>query len=48
MIHIEFQIIGVSMVLSTSGSPAIENHSPAQVLRYDLETADMPNSYKFS
>ncbi|XP_013177828.1 PREDICTED: endocuticle structural glycoprotein ABD-5-like [Papilio xuthus] len=41
-------IIGISMALSTSGSPAIENHSPAQVLRYDLETANMPNSYKFS
>lgn len=43
-----FQVIGVSaLVESLSASPAIDNQPRPQVLRYDLDTGNMPNSYKY-
>ncbi|XP_068630777.1 endocuticle structural glycoprotein ABD-5-like [Battus philenor] len=43
------QIVGVSVLITMCGSsPVIESQPRPQVLRYDLETANMPNSYKFS
>ncbi|CAH2075259.1 unnamed protein product, partial [Iphiclides podalirius] len=39
----------VSMLIATSVcSPMIDRQLRPQVIRYDLETDNMPNSYKFS
>ncbi|XP_034824325.2 uncharacterized protein [Maniola hyperantus] len=41
-------VIGMSALVETLGaSPAIESQPSPQVLRYDLDTANMPNSYKY-
>lgn len=43
-----FQVIGVSAMVEILGaSPAIENQPRPQVIRYDLDTGNMPNSYKY-
>ncbi|XP_023950146.1 uncharacterized protein LOC112054552 [Bicyclus anynana] len=41
-------VIGLSALIEILGaSPAIESEARPQVLRYDLDTANMPNSYKY-
>ncbi|CAK1604161.1 unnamed protein product [Parnassius mnemosyne] len=42
-------IVSVLLLTSTSlSSPAVEGQPRPQDIRYDMEMANMPNSYKFS
>ncbi|XP_072941020.1 uncharacterized protein [Epargyreus clarus] len=41
-------VLGLSLLVNTYGaSPAIESKPRPQVVRYEMDTANMPNSYKF-
>ncbi|CAH0727788.1 unnamed protein product, partial [Brenthis ino] len=41
-------VMGVSALVEILGaSPSIESQSRHQVLNYEMETSNMPNSYKF-
>ncbi|CAD0198323.1 unnamed protein product [Chrysodeixis includens] len=40
-------VISALLMQMLGASPAVDNQSRAQILRYDIETANLPNSYKF-
>ncbi|CAG4937528.1 uncharacterized protein LOC123692313 [Colias croceus] len=42
-----FLIIGLCLLATARCTPYIDNQTRPQVLNYEMETANMPNSYKF-
>lgn len=44
-----FQVLAVSMLVPMlEAIPYVNSQPSAQVLRYDLDTTNLPNSYRFS
>lgn len=42
-----FQIVAAMLVPIFAASPVIDGQAKPQVLRYEMDTAGMPNSYNF-
>lgn len=47
MFHIFQVTVMLTAIQITSASPSIENQPRPQVITYDMDTENMPNSYNF-
>ncbi|XP_075971120.1 flexible cuticle protein 12-like [Anticarsia gemmatalis] len=41
-------VISTLLVHMFAASPAVDNQSRAQIVRYDFDTSNMPNSYRYN
>uniref|UniRef100_A0A2H1W0K4 SFRICE_028382 n=1 Tax=Spodoptera frugiperda TaxID=7108 RepID=A0A2H1W0K4_SPOFR len=40
-------VVSTLLMQTIGASPAVDNQNRAQIIRYDIETANLPNSYRF-